>query len=218
MAKLEWDKTGERLYETGVSHGVLYPIEGGEPQKGVPWNGLTAVNEAPSGAEITKLYADNQVYATMYSPEEFAGTIEAYTYPDAFGLCDGSAVAAKGASIGQQPRKPFGFCWRTEIGNDTEGTDFGYVINIAFFCKAKPSSRDRSTMNDSPEASTLSWEFESEKVAVPGHQPTAIMRIKSTEASPEALAALEKILYGDTATEPKLPTPEEIIQAMGAAE
>lgn len=216
MAKLIWDQSGERLYQTGVSHGVLFPIKAGVAQQGVAWNGLTSVSESPSGAEITKLYADNQTYATLTSAEEFAGTIEAYMSPVEFDQCDGSAALAEGVSIGQQPRLPFGFSWRTEIGNDTEGTEHGYIINVVFLCKAKPSSRDYSTMNDSPEASTLSWEFESEKVQVPGYAPSAIVRIDSTKVSETGLKAVETLLYGDETTEPMLPTPEELLQAVGA--
>ena len=210
MAKIEWDKTGERLYETGVKNGVLYVQEGGAYPKGVAWNGLTAVTESPSGAEATPLYADDIKYLNLLSAEEFGATIEAYTYPDEFAECDGSASLAEGVMIGQQPRKAFGLCYRTTIGNDTEGNDHGYKLHIIYGALAAPSEKAYATINDSPEAITFSWEVTTTPVNVTGAKPTASITIDSTKATPEKLTALEKILYGDAEVEARLPLPDEI--------
>ena len=210
MAKIEWDKTGERLYETGVKNGVLYVQEGGAYGKGVAWNGLTAVTESPSGAEATPLYADDTKYLNLLSTEEFGATIEAYTYPDEFAACDGSAALADGVMIGQQARKTFGLCYRTTIGNDTEGNDHGYKLHIIYGALAAPSEKAYATINDSPEAITFSWEVTTTPVNVTGAKPTASITIDSTKATPEKLTALEKILYGDAEVEARLPLPDEI--------
>ena len=220
MAKIEWDKTGERLYETGVKNGVLYVQEGGAYPKGVAWNGLTAVTESPSGAEATPLYADDIKYLNLLSTEEFGANIEAYTYPDEFASCDGSAALADGVMIGQQPRKAFGLCYRTTIGNDTEGNDHGYKLHIIYGALAAPSEKAYSTINDSPEAITFSWEVTTTPVNVTGAKPTASITIDSTKADPTKLAALEDILYGkdgEPGNEPRLPLPDEIKTLMTPA-
>ena len=210
MAKIEWDKTGERLYETGVKNGVLYVQVDGTYPKGVAWNGLTAVTESPSGAEATPLYADDIKYLNLLSTEEFGATIEAYTYPDEFAACDGSASLADGVMIGQQARKTFGLCYRTTIGNDTEGNDHGYKLHIIYGALAAPTEKAYSTINDSPEAITFSWEITTTPVNVTGAKPTASITIDSTKADPGKLAELEKKLYGDAQTEATLPLPDEI--------
>ena len=216
MSKIVWDQTGERLYETGVNHGVLYIPTSGAYSKGVAWNGLTAVTESPSGAEATALYADDIKYLNLMSAEEFACTIEAYTYPDEFAECDGSASLVAGVNIGQQPRKTFGLCYRTTIGNDTDGNAHGYKLHMVYGCLASPSEKAYATINDSPEANTFSWEVSTTPVNVTGHKPTAFLTIDSTKADPAKLTALEKILYGDTDTEPRLPLPDEIATLMAA--
>ena len=214
MSKIVWDQTGERLYETGVNHGVLYIPTSGVYSKGVAWNGLTAVTESPSGAEATALYADDIKYLNLMSTEEFACTIEAYTYPDEFAECDGSASLVAGVNIGQQPRKTFGLCYRTTIGNDTDSNAHGYKLHMVYGCLAAPSEKAYATINDSPEAITFSWEVSTTPVNVTGHKPTALLTIDSTKADPTKLADLEKILYGDTDTEPRLPLPDEIASLM----
>ena len=216
MAKIEWDKTGERLYETGVKNGVLYVQEGGVYQKGVAWNGLTAVTESPSGAEASPLYADDIKYLNLLSAEEFGATIEAYTYPDEFAACDGSVALADGVMIGQQARKAFGLCYRTTIGNDIDGNDHGYKLHIIYGALAAPSEKAYATVNDSPEATTFSWEITTTPVNVTGAKPTASITIDSTKADPGKLAELEKKLYGDTDTEATLPLPDEIKQIFTA--
>ena len=220
MSKLVWDKTGERLYETGVKQGVLYPMDAkGTYPKGVPWNGLTNVTESPSGAEATALYADDIKYLNLMSNEEFGGTIEAYTYPDEFAECDGSASIATGVYIGQQSRKTFGFCYRTTIGNDVESNAHGYKLHLVYGALASPSEKAYSTINDNPEAVTFSWEFSTTPVNVTGFKPTACLTIDSTKVSAEKLAALEKILYGDDDDESavaRLPLPDEVAQVISA--
>jgi hypothetical protein len=219
MSKLVWDKTGERLYETGVKQGVLYPMDAkGTYPKGVPWNGLTNVTESPSGAEATALYADDIKYLNLMSNEEFGGTIEAYTYPDEFAECDGSASIATGVYIGQQARKTFGFCYRTTIGNDVESNAHGYKLHLVYGALASPSEKAYATINDSPEAITFSWEFSTTPVNVTDFKPTACLTIDSTKVDAEKLAALEKILYGDDADDTavaRLPLPDEVAQVMG---
>lgn len=215
MAKLVWDNTGDRLYETGVKNGVLYPVgEGGTYSKGVAWNGLTAVTESPSGAEATALYADDIKYLNLLSTEEFGATIEAYTYPEEFAQCDGSASIAKGVSIGQQARKTFGLSYKTTLGNDVDGNDYGYKLHLIYGALAAPSEKSYATINDSPEAITFSWEITTTPVNVTGFKPTASVTIDSTKVDSEKLAALEKILYGDTETEARLPLPDEIAELM----
>ena len=217
MSKLTWDNIGERLFETGVKQGVLYPIQSdGKYTKGVAWNGLTAVTESPSGAEATPLYADDIKYLNLLSNEEFGATIEAYTYPDEFAECDGSAELATGVMIGQQKRKVFGLCYRTTIGNDVDGNDHGYKLHLIYGCLAAPSEKAYSTINDSPEAITFSWEVTTTPVNVEGFKPTAQITIDSTKADPTKLAALEAVLYGAEAAEPKLPLPDEVATLMSA--
>lgn len=220
MSKLVWDKTGERLYETGVKQGVLYLLgSAGTYTKGVAWNGLTNVTESPSGAEATPLYADDIKYLNLMSTEEFGGTIEAYTYPDEFAECDGSASLTNGVYIGQQARKTFGFCYRTTLGNDVDNNNYGYKLHLVYGALASPSEKAYGTINDNPEAITFSWEFSTTPVNVTGHKPTASITIDSTKVDAEKLAALEKILYGDDAdsTEARLPLPDEVAQIMTAA-
>ena len=217
MSKIIWDNAGERTYETGVDHGVLYPIqEGGLYTKGVAWNGLTAVTESPSGAEATPLYADNIKYLNMLSAEDFGCTIEAYTYPDEFAECDGSAEIATGVYAGQQARKVFGLCYRTILGNDTDSNAHGYKLHLIYGCLASPSEKSYSTVNDSPEAITFSWEVKSTPVNVSGFKPTAVLTIDSTKVEPSKLAKLEEALYGSESTEAKLPTPDEVVAIVGA--
>lgn len=213
--KLDWDQTSERLYETGVKMGVLYlQDEAGAYPKGVAWNGLTAVTESPSGAEATALYADDIKYLNLMSAEEFAATVEAYTYPDEFAECDGSASIAKGVSIGQQKRKAFGLCYRTILGNDVAGNDYGYKIHIIYGAMAAPSEKEYASVNDSPEAITLSWELSTTPVSVNGFKPTASIVIDSTKADAEKLTALEAILYGSKTADARLPLPDEIATLM----
>ena len=223
MSRITWDDTSKRLYETGVKMGVLYPIQSdGAYTKGVAWNGLTAVTESPSGAEATALYADDIKYLNLMSNEEFSATIEAYTYPDEFAECDGSAALAKGVMIGQQKRKTFGLCYRTTLGNDVDGNDYGYKLHLVYGCLAAPSEKAYSTINDSPEAITFSWEVSTTPVAVTGFKPTSQITIDSTKADTSKLSALENVLYGtnadgDTGAEPRLPLPDEVATLMGEA-
>lgn len=215
MSKLVWDQTGEKFYETGVKQGVLYVQgDGGTYPNGVAWNGLTAVTESPSGAEASPLYADDIKYLNLMSNEEFGASIEAYTYPEEFGACDGSAALATGVYIGQQARKTFGLCYRTTLGNDTENNDYGYKLHLIYGCLAAPSEKSYSSINDSPEAITFSWEVTTTPVAVTGHKPTACITIDSTKADPDKLAALEEILYGSASEEARLPLPDEIAELM----
>ena len=220
MSKLVWDQTGERYYETGVKMGVLYPqSNSGTYPKGVVWNGLTAVTESPSGAEATPLYADDVKYLNLYSAEEFGATIEAYTYPDEFAECDGSAELTTGVTIGQQNRKAFGLCYRTTIGNDTDGNDHGYKLHIIYGAMASPSEKAYATINDSPEAITFSWEITTTPVSVSGFKPTASVTIDSTKVNEAKLKELEAILYGDNGSgstgEARLPLPDEIVTIIG---
>ena len=218
MSRIQWDETGKRFYETGVDHGVLYPMQSdGTYSLGVPWNGLTAVTESPSGAEATPIWADNMKYLNMMSTEEFGATVEAYTYPDEFAECDGSAAIAAGVYIGQQSRKTFGLCYRTILGNDVESNDYGYKLHLIYGALAAPSERPYQTVNDSPEAITFSWELSTTPVAVAGYKPTASVTIDSSKCAPEALAELEAILYGTEDAEPRLPLPDEIISIIGEA-
>ena len=210
MSKLIWDASGERLYETGVKQGVLYVMGSNGYGNGVAWNGLTAITESPSGAESTPLYADDIKYLDLRSTEEFGATIEAYTYPDEFAACDGSASLADGVSIGQQARKMFGLCYRTTVGNDTDGTDHGYKLHLIYGATASPSEKAYETINDSPEAITFSWEITTTPVSVTGFKPTASITIDSTKADPTCLAALEAKLYGGENSEPTLPLPDEV--------
>lgn len=218
MPKLVWDKTGERLYETGVKNGVLYTVDDkGAYTKGVAWNGLTAVTESPSGAEANPLYADDIKYLNLMSVEEFGCTIEAYTYPAEFEACNGEAELVPGVKIGQQKRATFGFSYRTAIGNDVDGSDYGYKIHVVYGCLASPSEKAYATINDSPEAITFSWEVTTTPVSVEGFQPTAHLEIDSTKIDAEKLALLEAKLYGSESEEATLPLPNEIAELIGVA-
>lgn len=222
-AKIVWDKTGEKLYETGVKNGVLYPQVNGAYPEGVAWNGLTAVTESPSGAEATPLYADDIKYLNLYSAEEFGATIECYTYPDEFAKCDGSAEIATGVSIGQQTRQAFGMSYKTTVGNDTKGANYGYKLHLIYGATASPSEKAYSTISDSPEAITFSYEVTTTPVNVKGFNPTASIVIDSTKVPAEKLAQLEEILYGKDPTSeggedgvaPRLPLPDEIVTLVG---
>jgi hypothetical protein len=211
MSKLIWDKTGERLFETGVKNGVLYvqDTNGAYPQ-GVAWNGLISVTESPTGAEATPLYADDTKYLNLISAEEFGASIEAYTYPDEFGQCDGSADLATGVSVGQQARKQFGLAYKTTLGNDIEGNEYGYKLHLIYGGLAAPSEKGYQTINDSPEAITFSWEVSTTPVVVTGKKPTASVVIDSTKADAAKLAILEDILFGTVGVEPRMPLPDEI--------
>lgn len=230
--KLVWDKLEERLYETGVRNGVLYPTQSnGTYDKGVAWNGLTAVTESPSGAEPTKLWADDINYLSLISAEEFGATVEAYTYPDEFAKCDGTAEIAPGVYAGQQSRQMFGLCYRTVLGNAVEGEDYGYKLHLIYGAKASPSEKSYGTINDSPDAITFSWELTTTPVEISTLidgkklKPTACLTFDSTKTDPEKLKALEEILYGkdpstpegDDGVEPRLPLPDEVIELMKAA-
>lgn len=209
--KLIWDKIGERFFETGVNKGVLYPQDAsGAYPKGVAWNGLTSVTESPEGAEATPLYADNIKYLNLMSNEEFKATIEAYTYPDEFAACNGEESLAEGITIGQQKRSPFGMSYQTKIGNDING-DLGYKIHIIYNALAAPSEKAYSTVNDSPEAITFSWEISTTPVEVTGFKPTALLTVDSTKVEAEKLAALEAVLYGSESDEARLPLPDEVL-------
>ena len=217
MPRLTWDDLGKRFYETGVKQGVLYPQVGGAYPKGVAWNGLTAVTESPPGAEPTPLYADDIKYLELTSNEEFGCTIEAYTYPDEFKACNGEATLAEGVTIGQQTRVPFGFCYKTVLGNDEKKNDYGYKLHLVYGATASVSEKAFQTINDSPEAITFSWEVTTTPVAVKGFKPTAILTIDSTTIAPEKLTALEDILYGKDEAEARLPLPDEIAELVKAA-
>lgn len=231
MSKLVWDKIGEHFYETGVDHGVLYPVSpSGTYELGVAWNGLTSISESPSGADANKQWADNINYLTLYGAEEFGATVEAFTYPPEFEECDGSATLVKGVTIGQQTRRGFGLCYRTKVGNDTVGQDLAYKLHLIYGCRAAPSERGYETINDSPEPITFSWEITTTPVAVTGHTPTASLIIDSrdfdTEAAQAKLKAFEAILYGTDATtgdnasegtNPRLPLPDEVMSLLKVA-
>ena len=227
MFNIEWDKVSERLFETGVDRGVLYPFNKTSKayDNGVAWNGLTGVTETPSGAEPTALYADNIKYLTLMSNEDLGGTITAYMFPDEWKACDGSADLDEGITIGQQPRATFGLCYRTRIGNDTEGDSHGYKLHLIYGCLASASERAYATVNDSPEAIEFSWEFTCTPVDVSGFKPTAIVTIDSTKVDAKKLASFEEILYGKAATSdttndavnPKLPLPAEVLAHFKAA-
>jgi len=224
MSKLTWDQTGEKVYETGVDHGVLYlPNVEGQYDSGVAWNGLTGVTESPSGAESNKQYADNQVYLNLVSAEEFNATIEAFTYPDEFEECDGSASPVDGLTFGQQTRRTFGLSYRTRVGNDTEGTDHGYKLHLVYGGLAAPSERSYATMNDSPEAMTLSWELSTTPVEVgtingKEYKPTASLAIDSRKFSPAKMQELQDILYGTESADPRLPLPREVYEILNAGD
>lgn len=217
MAKIVWDEVGTRLFETGVKNGVLYPQdESGNYPKGVAWNGLVNVTESPTGAEATPLYADDIKYLELMSAEEFGATIEAYTYPNEFAACDGSAELATGVVIGQQARQPFGLCYRTTLGNDVKGQDYGYKLHLIYGAKAAPTEKAYGTINDNPEAVTFSWELTTTPVTVTGHKPTASLIIDSTKVDPGKLTAIEAKLYGGLDSQPTLPTPDEILAILQA--
>ena len=218
MSKIVWDQTGERLYETGVDHGVLYPVQvDGSYSKGVAWNGLTGITESPSGAEATPLFADNIKYLNLVSAEDFGCTIEAFTYPDEFAECDGSAALVAGVTIGQQNRKTFGLCYRTIVGNDVDSNGYGYKLHLIYGCLAAPSEKSYATVNDSPEAITFSWEVSATPVNVTGHKPTACLTIDSTKVDPAKMKAIEDALYGTASAEAGLLMPDEIVAIINAA-
>lgn len=214
--RLEWDKSGERTYETGIDRGVLFPYSDGAYASGVAWNGLISVSESPNGAEPSPIYADNIKYLTLISAEEFAATVEAYTYPEEFAACDGSAEITAGISIGQQERKHFGLAYRSKLGNDVDGDSHGYKIHIIYGGMASPSEKAYQTVNDSPEAITFSWEISTTPVNVTGFKPTATLIIDSTKVKADKLSAFEDILYGTEENEPRLPLPDEISKLFGA--
>lgn len=219
---LKWDQSGEKKYESGVSHGVLYKKENASSNKwvGVAWNGLTSVTESPEGADKNDLYADNIKYASLRAAETFGGTIEAYTYPPEFEACNGEASLSDGIVIGQQVREPFGLCYRTEQGNDTQGQNYGYKLHLVYNCTCSPSERAYETINDSPDAITFSWEFDSTPVDVDGHKPTSCIVIDSTKVTSANMEKLEAALYGvaasgnDPAVDPYLPSPAQILEIL----
>lgn len=211
MTKLIWDQVGERRYETGVDHGVLYIPTGGVYDSGFAWNGLATVTEKPSGADSTPVFADNIKYLNLLAAEDFGGTIEALTYPDEFAQCDGTVEISAGVMISQQSRKVFGLSYRTLIGNDAAGQDAGYKLHLVYGCLAAPSEKAYSTVNDSPEALTFSWDFSTTPVPVTGQKPSALLTVDSTQVNSVNLAALEDALYGTPGTSPRLPLPDEVI-------
>ncbi len=212
MAPLTWDDVGEKVYETGVDHGVLYlPDDAGVYNTGVAWNGLTTVTESPSGADPNPQFADNIKYLNITSAEEFGGTIEAFTYPEEFGQCDGTALPAPGVAVGQQGRKMFGLCYRTRVGNDVDGVDHGFKLHLIYGAQASPSEKAYATINDSPAAINFSWAITTTPVPVTDLKPTALIVVDSTTVDPADLAALEDLLYGKAATEAALPTPDAVI-------
>lgn len=211
MTRLLWDQIGEHVYETGVDYGVLYLQTAGVYDQGYVWNGLTTVTESPSGGEATAIYADNIKYLNILSVEEFGGTIEAYTYPDEFAECDGTVVPSPGVNVGQQNRRGFGFCYRTLLGDDVDGTARGYKLHLVWSCLAAPSEKAYSTVNDSPEAIAFSWEFWTTPVPVTGYKPTSSITIDSSKVDATALTALEDLLYGTVGSDPSLPLPDEVL-------
>lgn len=218
MAKIVWDEVGKRFYETGIRQTVLYPQDpDGTYPAGVAWNGVTGITESPSGAEPSPQYADDMKYVVLMSTEEYGATVEAYTYPPEFGACDGSGALAVGASIGQQARKPFGLCYRTTLGNDTEGEEYGYKLHLIYGAMASPSEKGYQTINDSPEAITFSWELTTTPVPVTGFKPTASLVIDSTKIAEAKLTAIEEILYGTASVAARLPLPDEIKTIINAA-
>lgn len=216
--RLVWDQTGDRLYETGVDRGVVYPQVSGAYPKGAAWNGLSKVSESPSGADATAVYANNKKYLNLIAAEQYAATISAYTYPDEFKPCCGEKEIGKGVTAGQQKRQAFGFCYRTLIGNDTDGTSFGYKIHIVYGATAAPSSMDHSSVNETPEAVEMSWEISTVPVDVDGMEPTATLTIDSTKCNAAALKKLEDIIYGSEEADARLPLPAEVITTLGQAE
>ena len=219
MSKIEWDKNGERLFETGVKNAVVYPMNSTTKKydTGYAWNGVTGITESPEGAEATALYADNIKYLNLYSAEEFKATLEAYMYPPAFETLDGTAEIATGVNIGQQKRGVFGLSYRTEIGSDLDGNSHGYKLHLIYGCQASPSEKGFSTINDSPEAISFSWELTTTPVNVTGKTPTALVTIDSTKIDAKALEAIEAKLYGTDDVEPYLPLPDEIVEIVNAA-
>lgn len=216
MAKIKWDQEGQKTYETGVKNGVLYVIDDdGKYSNGVAWNGLTNVNESPSGAEESPYYADDVKYLSLTSAEEFGASVEAYTYPEEFEVCDGSVEILPGISASQQTRKKFGLCYRTTFGNDVKGNDYGYKLHLVYGAQAAPSERGYSTINDSPEPITFSWELTTTPVEINGFKPTSILKVDSTKMNPDKLAILENILYGTDDTNPRLPLPNELMELLG---
>lgn len=224
MARLVWDKTGEHFYETGVKNVVLYPMSGNSYGTGVAWNGVTSIEENPSGADFNAIYADDIKYLNIQGAEEFGATIGAYTYPDEFAECDGSAVPVDGVAVGQQARKAFGLCYKTTIGNDTEGIEYGYKLHIVYGARVTPSGKSYNTINDSPEPAEMSWEMNTTPVAVSGFKPTSIITIDSTKFTSETdkakLTALEDMLYGkdgegQAAITPSLPLPDLVLSTLG---
>ena len=217
MAPLTWDQVGDKLYETGVDHGVLYlPDQAGVYNSGFAWNGLTTVTESPSGADPNPQYADNLKYLNLYSAEEFGGTIEAFTYPEEFGECDGTALPKPGLAIGQQGRKMFGLSYRTKVGNDVDGVEYGYKLHLIYGCQAAPSEKAYATINDSPAAISFSWAITTTPVPVTNFKPTSLIVVDSTVVDPADMASLEDILYGKAAIEAALPTPDAVIALIGA--
>lgn len=211
MARLTWDTAGQRYYETGVKRGVLYiQNSNGTYGNGVAWNGIIAISESPSGAEASPIYADDIKYLNLYSTEEFAASLEAYSSPASFAECDGTSSPVAGMFVGQQARKSFGICYRTSVGNDIDGDSYGYKLHFIYGCKASPSEKSYQTVNDSPEAMSFSWEITTTPVDVAGLKPTATVVVDSTQCNATCLAALEDIIYGTSGTEPRLPLPDEI--------
>jgi hypothetical protein len=219
MAKLLWDQTGERLFETGVDHGVLFPFDANNHAyaTGVAWNGLTSVQEKASGGEANPLYADNIKYLNLRSFEEFEATVEAYTYPDEFAALDGTATIATGVIVGQQKRGTFGMSYRTKLGNDTEGDDYGYKIHLIYGAVADPAERQYETINDNPDAVQFSWNLKTTPVSVSGLKPTAHLIVESTKVNPTALAAFEEVIYGSASSSPRLPLPDEVASIFNGA-
>lgn len=217
MAKMSWDQMGEKRYETGVEQCAFFPMVDKAYGAGEPWNGLIGITESPSGAEATALYANDAKYGELTSAEDFGGTIEAYTYPDGFAACNGEEEIVKGFTIGQQPRVPFGLAYKTLIGNDTQGTKYGHKLVLVYGAKATPSENANTTVNESPEAKTMSWEFTTTPVPVPGYNPASKLTFDSTKVDAEKLKQLEAIIYGSEEAEPRLPLPEEVINIMKVA-